>query len=129
MVAERKPVVNSYGGLGDPITVDRRRPSPQGIHKWAAELAADPDKRRFLHNIVARLDPADLATIGYPLETFWEPVDALGTSPQLRPPPVTAYRLQRWLITRGRRLVRLSPRIRAKLELLRLACNVLLRHY
>jgi hypothetical protein len=116
-------------GLGDPIGVKQHaRPSTRSLDRWAVELAASPANVALVRSIVAKLDPDDLATLGYPLETFWRPLDAVGTkAPRRR--PLTAYGLQRKLIVHGRALVQRAPLMQRMLRTLRLACDVLLRTY
>ena len=118
------------GGLGDPITVDRHlRPSEAGMNKWAVEFAADPVKLELFQTLIARLNPADLEAIGYPLESLWQPLDSVGGTGTVPPPGKTAYRMKRKLIVRGRQLTRRSQLVRKTLGWLRLGCDVLLREY
>lgn len=114
-------------GLGDPIGVDRNtRPTSASADKWAGEVAHDPEKRARLEAMIARLDPADLETLGYPPGALWRPVEEAGGTPP-RKPRLTRYRLQRKLIVRGRALVQRTPPLRRLLERIRLAADILLR--
>jgi len=116
-------------GLGDPIGVKQHsRPTTASIDKWAVEIAADPERLRLCRDIVARLDPADLAVWGHPLETFWQPLEAAGAANLApRPKKLDRYRLQRRLIVLLREQVRRHPALRKPLRQLRLAADVLLR--
>jgi len=116
-------------GLGDPIGVGRHsRPSTASIAKWAAEIAADPERLRLCREIVARLDPDDLALWGHPLDSLWQPLEAAGAS-AVRPAQkkLDRYRLERMAIVRLRALSQRSPAFRKLLERLRLGADVLLR--
>lgn len=116
-------------GLGDPIGVRKHdRPSTESVDKWAAEIAAAPDRLRLCQEMIARLDPADLDAWQHPLDGLWAPLAAAGAAGAT--PPRRAfdrYRLERLLITRGRALVQRSPRLRRWLGTVRLGTDVLLR--
>ncbi len=116
-------------GLGDPIGVGRHsRPTTESVAKWAEEVASDPARLQLCRQIISRLDPADLAAWGHPIETLWEPLERFaGQAARPRPKPWTRYRLQRLAIVRLRALVRRSPRLRRALHTIRLAADVLLR--
>ena len=63
-------------GLGDPVGVQAHsRPVTTSIHKWAPELAADPDKFNVVADQLAGLPADDLATFGYPKPTLWDPME------------------------------------------------------
>jgi hypothetical protein len=125
---DREPSVDHGKGLGDPIGVQQHsRPTTASIEKWIDELAADEAKRRMMQGIVAKLDPADLATLGYPVEEIWRPLEDAGVRPVPKTPKLTRYRLQRKLIVRLRAIARGNAAVRSLLERLRLACDVLLR--
>lgn len=116
-------------GLGDPIGVKQHsRPTTGSVDKWALEIADDPTRLELCREMIARLDPADLALWGHPLETLWAPLEAAGST--VRKPKPTAldrYRIQRKLIVRLRDLVRSHPALQNPLRKLRLAADVLLR--
>ena len=116
-------------GLGDPTGVAQHsRPTTDSVSKWAAEIAGDPERMRLCREIVARLDPADLATWGHPLETLWKPLESAGALPSRSGAPAfDRYRLQRLLIVRLREGARRFPALRKLLERLRLGADVLLR--
>lgn len=118
------------GGLGDPIGIGQHtRPSEIGVNKWALEFATDPVKLDLLTSVISELDPRDLECIGFPLESFWRPLDdAAGaeTAPRRR---MTGYRVERKLIVGGRKLVHRSQMLRSTVSWMRLACDVLLREY
>ena len=115
-------------GLGDPLGVQQHtRPTTASVDKWARELAHDADKRSFMTQLVKQLDPADLETLGYPLEELWVPLEAsAGTAPP-KPPKLSRYRLQRKLILYLRRHAASNRLFRKILARARLTCDVLLR--
>lgn len=116
-------------GLGDPIGVQKHsRPTTESIDKWAVEIASDRKRLALCREIVGRLDPADLALWGHPMETIWAPLEAAGASGR-KPPKkgLTRYRLQRKAIVTLRRWTRGSGVLRRLLTKLRLAADVLLR--
>lgn len=116
-------------GLGDPIGVKQHtRPSTGSLKKWVQELASDPAKLALMREVIAQLDPADLQTLGYPLETLWKPLEEAG--PDIAPPPspkLDRYRLQRKAIITLRALARRNAPFRKLLQTLRLGADVLLR--
>lgn len=133
---EHEPDAVDYGkhehegkGLGDPIGVKQHsRPSTASLHKWAVEVAADPDRLALCRDIVARLDPDDLATWGYPIETFWKPLeDVAGRAAAPKPKKLDRYRLERKAIVKLRAMVQQNPALRRLLQRGRLAADVLLR--
>jgi Sulfotransferase family len=116
-------------GLGDPIGVKKHsRPSTESIAKWATEIASSPDRLRLSREIIARLDPADLATWSHPVEGLWQPLDAAGAA-GTKPPKkaLDRYRMERFLIVKLRGLVQRQPILRRLLGTMRLGADVLLR--
>jgi hypothetical protein len=131
-----EPAAIDYGkhehegkGLGDPIGVAKHsRPSTTSLHKWAGEISGDPARLALCRQIVARLDPDDLAIWGHPLETFWKPLDDLaGRSVAPKPKKLDRYRLERKAIVALRAQVQKSAGLRKLLKRARLAADVLLR--
>lgn len=116
-------------GLGDPIGVKQHsRPQTGSVKKWAQELASDPAKLTLMRDVIARLDPADLDTLGYPVDTLWKPLEEAGSNVKPpAPPKLDRYRLQRKAIIRLRALARNNAAFRSFLTKLRLATDVLLR--
>ncbi|HOD49671.1 MAG TPA: sulfotransferase [Candidatus Hydrogenedentes bacterium] len=116
-------------GLGDPIGVAQHaRPQTGSIKKWVSELAHSPDKMSLMREVIASINPNDLAAIGYPIESLWKPLEEAGEN--VRPPKgskLTRYRVQRKLIVGLRSWARKGGLFRKLLEKARLACNVLLR--
>lgn len=116
-------------GLGDPIGVKQHtRPTTASVEKWAGEIAASPDRLALCRQIVARLDPDDLAVWGHPIDTLWKPLEAagaanLGTGAKR----LDRYRLERLLIVKLRALVQRRPLLRRWLGTVRLGADVLLR--
>jgi hypothetical protein len=118
--------VPAGAGLGDPITVARHtRPVTESVDKWVDELAADPEKLAFMRTLIARLDPADLATWGYPVETIFDPL-ARATGGRPPRPRLTRYALERKILVALRRNIRHNALGRI-LGRLRFALDVLLR--
>lgn len=116
-------------GLGDPIGVKQHdRPTTASVKKWARELATDPAKLKLMEDVIAQLDPADLETIGYPVDKLWAPLAEASENPQPLPKPkMDRYRLQRKLIIQLRNLAQKSGAFRSLLKKIRLATDVLLR--
>jgi hypothetical protein len=116
-------------GLGDPIGVKQHtRPQTGSIKKWVQELGTDPAKLALMRGVIERLDPADLATIGYPIETLWKPLEEAGTGVAAPPTPkLDRYRLQRKAIIHLRGMAQRSGAFRKLLQKMRLATDVLLR--
>lgn len=116
-------------GLGDPIGVNQHaRPTTASVKKWVQELASDPAKLKLMRDIVAQLNPDDLATLGYPLDRLWKPLEEAGNHvPTPKPPKLDRYRLQRRLIVRLRARAQRGGPFRKLLEKVRLGCDVLLR--
>lgn len=116
-------------GLGDPIGVKQHtRPTTKSVKKWAQELATDPKKLKLMQVIIAKIDPADLETLGYPLEKLWEPLKEVdGNVEPPAKPKLDRYRLQRKAIITLRGMARSNVPMRKALEKLRLVTDVLLR--
>jgi hypothetical protein len=119
-------------GLGDPIGVSQHaRPIAAGVDKWIQEYASDAAKRGVLQQSVARMNPSDLAMIGYPESAILEPIEQAQSEP-VRPiwkPRLSRYRLQRKLIIGLRSLTQRYPRLRRGVSWIRILCDVLLREY
>ncbi|MFW6067857.1 MAG: sulfotransferase family protein [Myxococcota bacterium] len=116
----------SKSGPGDPIGVARHgRPVTDSLHKWAAELAADPAKLELARQMVDRLDPADLETWGWPKRLLW---DALQESRGATPPrPVwNGYTFQRRVLMALKKDIHDRPHGRL-VKRIRYYCDVLLR--
>jgi len=115
-------------GLGDPLGVQQHtRPSTDSVEKWVNELAHDENKRQLMESLISALDPDDLATIGYPVESLWEPLSQNADVPPPKKPKLNRYRLQRKLIVTLRRWTQSIAPLRALLLKLRLVCDVLTR--
>lgn len=120
---------HATGGLGDPIGVAKHsRPSTESIDKWAIEIATRRDRLALCREMIGRLDPADLAAWGHPMETIWEPLERAGASGR-RPPKkgLTRYRVERKAIVVLRRWARRVGLFRRILTRMRLGADVLLR--
>jgi hypothetical protein len=128
-----EPEAVSYGerfqgkkGPGDPITVSQHsRPVKSSLHKWAAELAADPTKRALAEQMIAAIDDADLATWGWDRETVWSALreEAGGEAPR---PARNAYTLQRKVMLALKKDIHQRPH-GVLVKRLRYYCDVLLR--
>jgi hypothetical protein len=118
-------------GLGDPIGVGQHsRPNDSSLYKWVEDYANDARKVDILRQAIARLDPADLSTIGYPEPIIWEPIERVeGHHMDTKSPKLTRYRLQRKLIIGLRGLTQRHTGIQRGLSWLRMVCDVLLREY
>lgn len=115
-------------GLGDPIGVAKHtRPTTASLGKWVKEVAGDSDKRAFLEAEIAQLDPEDLATLGYPVDTIWADLEGAKPVGAPRKQRMTRYRFQRRAIMRLRNAARHNAAFRGLLEKIRLTTDVLLR--
>jgi hypothetical protein len=115
-------------GLGDPLGVDKHtRPTTKSIAKWVEALAVDPAKASMMRETIARLNPADLALLGYPVGALWKPLDEYSGTPTPRHEPRNAYRVQRQLIMGLRTAVRRNGVLRRAVEATRRACTGILR--
>ncbi|MBX7259498.1 MAG: sulfotransferase, partial [Candidatus Hydrogenedentes bacterium] len=116
-------------GLGDPIGVQQHsRPSTSSLQKWVEELSSDPHKRALMQRVIQELDPEDLKTCGYPVESLWDALEKAGErKPAATSKRLTRYRLQRILIVRLRNLARSNGLFRSCLTKMKLVCDVLLR--
>ena len=91
-------------------------------------LRADPARLDLMQAIVNQLDPADLETLGYPLDSLWRPLEEADGKPiTAKKQGLTRYGLQRKLIVGGRGLARKNRLLRALLRKLQMTCDVLLR--
>ncbi|MBN1485784.1 MAG: sulfotransferase [Chloroflexia bacterium] len=116
-------------GLGDPTGVEKHtRPVTTSIAKWAGELAADPQKEALVREMIARLDPDDVATWGYDKAALFEPLEQGDLAPQAqrRRRKPDKHTLERWLLLKLRKNIhhnwfgRIVKRVR-------FVCDVLLR--
>lgn len=63
-------------GLGDPVGVKKHsRPVSSSKDTWGAELAANHLRYEVVARQIAQVDPADLETWGYPIGSFWKPME------------------------------------------------------
>ncbi|KPK16714.1 MAG: hypothetical protein AMJ62_04420 [Myxococcales bacterium SG8_38] len=130
---EHEPEAVDYGragpakrGMGDPITVNRQgRPVTASVDKWAAELAADADKRALAEEMMARLDPADLEVWGWPVDAVWASVEAAGGGPPPKPPR-NSYTLQRRIMLSLKKDIHKRPHGKL-IKRVKYYCDVLLR--
>lgn len=116
-------------GLGDPIGVKQHsRPTTASVKKWVQELASDSAKLALMKDVIARVDPADLETIGYPVDALWQPLEeADGDVRPPKKPKLDRYRLQRKLIIGLRGRAQKTGLLRKLLMKMKLVCDILLR--
>jgi len=116
----------SKKGPGDPISVDQHDgPVTSSVHKWAAELVAEPRKLELARAMIERLDDRDLDTWGEPRDGIFAPLEqAGGVAPPKR--VVNAYTLQRRVLLALKRDIHQRAHGRL-LEKVRYYCDVLLR--
>jgi len=118
----------AFKGLGDPTGVARHtRPVTSSVSKWAAEIASNPDTLALVSGVVDELDPADLATLGYPRDAIVAQLEAARGAPV----PVKAqaplrYAIERRLLVALRRNIHQNALGRV-LKRARFALDVLLR--
>lgn len=129
---EHDPSAVEYGatgpvkkGMGDPITVDTQgRPVSGSVDKWAAELAADENKRTLAEAMIARLDGPDLAAWQWPPEALWAPLAAAGAVPPK--PPRNSYTFQRRIMLALKKDIHKRPHGKL-VRRVKYYCDVLLR--
>lgn len=113
------------GGRGDPIKVQQEaRPVATSLDKWAGELASDPDKRALAQDIVAGLDPSDVALWGFEHDALL-PAE-LGPAHKPKKLKANSFMLQRRIMLALKKDIRQRPHGKL-VERLRYYCNVLLR--
>ena len=125
----KKPEEGAPKGLGDPIGVKKHsRPSTGSLAKWVGDFVDQPARLELMQRVIDRLDPADLDTLGYPLEELWKPLEEQGGNAAApKKPKLTRYRLQRKVIVTLRSATQKSGLLRKVLSKARLTCDVLLR--
>ncbi len=115
-------------GLGDPLGVQQHtRPSTASTHKWVNELVHDTNKRTFMEKLIAALDPDDLATLGYPIDELWTPLEEAGSTSPPKALGLSRYRVQRKFIMKLRNQAQRGGVFQGLLKKVRLVCDVLLR--
>ena len=124
---KRKDVAGK--GLGDPVGVKKHdRPVSSSKDSWGAELAAHRDRYEVVARQIAACDPADLVTWGYPLDTFWKPMeDADPASHTERAIAFDTFQAQRRGLRWARKLVQQSTTVNGWLGSTRRVTDVLLR--
>jgi hypothetical protein len=125
----KKKTEHEDKGLGDPIGVKQHsRPTTGSVKKWARELATDTAKLDLMQDVIAQLDPADLDTLGYPLDDLWQPLEeAMGNTEAPPRPPLDRYRMQRKLIMGLRAEAQKGGMVQKVLKKIQLTADVLLR--
>ena len=115
-------------GLGDPTGVARHtRPVTSSVSKWAAEIAARSDVLALVQKLLDELDPADLATLGYPREKIVAQLEAARGAPvPIKRDAPTRYALERRLLVALRRNIH-QNRLGRVLTRVRFALDVVLR--
>ncbi|HJL16971.1 MAG TPA: sulfotransferase [Sandaracinaceae bacterium LLY-WYZ-13_1] len=130
---ENEPEAVNYGarfrakkGPGDPIAVDQHaRPVADSLHKWAAELKAEPRKLELARRMIDRLAPDDLEVWGWPRARIFDALEQVGgvAPPQ---PVLNAYTLQRKVMLALKKDIHERPHGKL-IQKLRYYCDVLLR--
>ena len=116
-------------GLGDPVGVKKHdRPVSSSKDTWGPELAANGDRYEVVARQVAACDPEDLATWGYPLETFWKPMEEADPANwKARAIAFDRFQAERRGLRWARKAVQGSSVVATLLGNTRKACDVLLR--
>lgn len=116
-------------GLGDPIGVKQHsRPTTKSVKKWVEELLSEPSRLELMRRVIAQVDPEDLKTIGYPIETLWKPLEEAESKPvTVKKPKLDRYRIERKMIIALRRRAQKGGLFRKLLKKAQLTCDVLLR--
>ncbi len=126
---KKQPQPEAKKGLGDPLGVDKHsRPTTKSIKKWVNELASDSSKLQLMKKVINQIDPEDLKTFGYPLDTLWKPLEE-GAGKAIAPKKkgFSVYSLQRKAIITLRSKAQKGGMFRKVLTKTKLACDVLLR--
>ena len=115
-------------GLGDPIGVQKhKRPVSSSIHKWAKELACEPEKFAVVAKQIAGCTDEDLSTWGYPKENLWDEIEKVDVAAhKKRKKEWNQYALTRRVLVSLRKDIHKKPLGRV-LERARFYCDVLLR--
>ncbi len=116
-------------GLGDPIGVKQHsRPTTASVKKWVEDLMTDPARLALMQQVVAQLDPEDLKTLGYPVESLWKPFEeSKGKTVAPKKQSLTRYRIERKLIMGLRAKAQRGGAFRKLLKKAQMTCDVLLR--
>jgi hypothetical protein len=116
----------STKGPGDPITVNQHaRPVTDSMHKWAAELAADPRKRELAERMIAAIDDEALEAWGWTRAKVFDAVARAHGVPPPRP-KLNGYTLQRKVMLALKKDIHRRPH-GALVKRIRYYCDVLLR--
>lgn len=59
---------------GDPNIARHKAPVANSLHRWVDDLVDRPDRERVCREALAHIAQEDLATLGYPAETLWQPL-------------------------------------------------------
>jgi len=118
-------VVKSFG---DPKASQESRPTTKSVAKWAGELAADEHKLEIARNVVAPLDPEDVAIWGYDKDALFDPVaEASGDEPKKdKKWKWNKYRMKRSVFLKMRRNIHTNGFGKA-VKRVKYYCDVLLR--
>ena len=98
------------------------------MEKWVDELVQDDDKLKLAQDIVARLDPNDVALWGFDKSTLLEPVEA-ARAREHKPfskPKLNSYVFQRKVMLALKKDIDKRPHGKL-IKRVRYYCNVLLR--
>jgi hypothetical protein len=97
------------------------------VSKWAAEIASSPETLALVGHVLDELDPADLATLGYPRERIVAQLEAAKGAPvPVKRQAPLRYGLQRRALVALRRNIHHNTLGRV-LRRVRFALDVMLR--
>jgi hypothetical protein len=118
----------AFKGLGDPTGVARHtQPVTTSVSTWAAEMVSNPETLALVGRVIDELDPADLATLGYPRERIVAQLEAARGAPvPVKRQAPLRYRLQRKALVTLRRNIRRNA-LGRMLQRVRFALDVVLR--
>jgi len=118
-------VVKSYG---DPKASQETRPTTKSVSTWAGELAGDEHKLELARQVVAPLDPEDVALWGYDKDALFDPVvEASGEAPKAdKKWKWNKYRMRRKVFLKLRKNIHQNTFGRA-VKRVKYYCDVLLR--
>ena len=113
-------------GMGDPINVQKHsRPTTASLHKWAAELNAQPHLRDLAEQMLKSLSDEDLSLWGYDRHRIFEELHKIDAKNPKR--VLNNYTFQRRVMLAIRKQINDEPTRRAWVERVRYYCDVVLR--
>lgn len=70
--------------FGDPNIQLHKRPVSDSVDRWVDDLLTRPDRELACRQVIDPISPDDLATIGYPRQTLWQPLERARATSGLR---------------------------------------------